>query len=1466
MAYGGALSEVKRMPASDVEKSEIISKLNEHRKSLIGDIDTSHCEEQRPTDEVIQEVIDRTFFDLVKTCQVQAVEESEEETNAANPGMTCHPNIVTGIKQEILPIMAEKSEDKENYVLTTDGAQYLDKLRKALEYKQEIENFVFNNHYSEDERREVLYTYIENILIPTRSLLLISMPDDMGELKSLYASLFPEFPKNLFEDYENLIILEIGPNSHKVPFFVKLKELNNDKATIEFNNLKRLALDIADLMETSTFGNYFRALRRSTILMMLSQIQFYDAISGKESEITIPRSCGSALNGNMPTKLLHEYDQNKEYGTTLVTNIIQDYRLAYNDESSLLEEFYNSVQNVDIDPIYDAFGQITPFEELRNSEIALGMKNSELSHQTKLDDIAHYDKILGMLDQKVQALYDEGDMYRYSYNRGQIVDRDYIGLEIWKQITAIPEEGEVYKFEKDGVETTFTPSWDNLSVYLANYMKRKKSGNIEEVISQDIKSKLESNTVRIDLPVLYGSPVWRQWALGKIAFAFEEIASDEVPRDIVEMFENFCIIHKTRNGNNLCDLPLTTENEENFFSEMASKLALYRNSNNYVPLDRLEEDDMPKLWPIFQALWHTSYFDQYRSMSEYEFLMAQLYAGNPWARLRLGYLIADEELREQPRHYEMGYDSRLFGLGKVPNKEGQCFNAAMIEEISKFNSIGRITGLKNTLNLHYGETLLKRREINSLWEGIRDEVEERGKHLFTTKRSDNKEYHQVISKVAERTIVDKASLDSVKSNIGNLNLDERAKAEIEEIFQTERGKRGDFFMGLYRLRGDMDRQLEYYTNYLSENDISVDTDIKFEFVRLDNLIKNAVYKSLLRESAVNRRAAMINQLDEVCQFAPDNHDELKTFFYMTAKAQNEINEITGRPAVPEEVLERIEAWTPGEKWSLAAGLFAGVVGIGAFIVASACTASIICGIAGAAALSAVFIQGGLAVYEYRKFTAAKTHTSRILKMEELGLTDRDNYKKMKHGWFMMAFEIVSIFPMLGPSLRGLELGGRMIKGLPVLYKSGMRSYKEVLTASHEMADIRYALAVLKRGLSEEDLAKISRLEKELAEEIEEVMTQKQAGLISRRVMMQKVSELHSSYMTRIKKIGDDFMKMLDDEVISMTQREVDDLTIFQLKNYHKNLDNFKREFQGVSGKKLTNAIDRMENKIESATGVRKWFMRMRSEHLFKFKETIVKVQNNLDEALANGKSVEDFMRENLDDLNIIYTKRPFELKTLPHMLTGQGATHGMEFGMARFEQSFGGLADSLLTKKIFQARDRVSFEAVTRESKVTLDLPEVAGSVKAYKVIRQFNMKVTSLLDEMNTPGKLAIQMPQRTRIMTEYQGLQDEATRAAFAVLTKHQKANGTYTIGRRTYTLDEATVKRVLFNPRNTADEVLAERLWGAIDIEKVFDIKPLGNLAHEMARSLSNYGSINQYMDFLSACRVLIMKAKPEVVDFI
>ena len=157
----------------------------------------------------------------------------------------------------------------------------------------------------------------------------------------------------------------------------------------------------------------------------------------------------------------------------------------------------------------------------------------------------------------------------------------------------------------------------------------------------------------------------------------------------------------------------------------------------------------------------------------------------------------------------------------------------------------------------------------------------------------------------------------------------------------------------------------------------------------------------------------------------------------------------------------------------------------------------------------------------------------------------------------------------------------MIKGLPVLYKSGMRSYKEALTASHEMADIRYALAVLKRGLSEEDLAKISRLEKELAEEIEDVMTQKQAGLISRRVMMQRVSELHSGYMTKIKKIGDDFMSMLDDEVIRMTQREVDDLTIYQLKNYHKNLDNFKREFQGVSGKKLTNAIDRMENKIES---------------------------------------------------------------------------------------------------------------------------------------------------------------------------------------------------------------------------------------------------------------------------------------------
>lgn len=1469
LAYGGPLSRIKRMPAQQAEKSEILASLFNHKKALIGHVDTSHCLESSPADEnAVEAVIDRSFFELINTCREQDREEADQPEANASSLQTCHPNVETGIKQAILPVMAEKSEEEKDYILTRDGSEYIGQLRNFTQLKSMVETYVFNTGYAENDRREVLYSYIENVVIPTREILLISMPDDLGELSSLYASLFPQFPKNLFSDYEILVELELGPNSQNVPFFVKLKEVDNTKATIVFNNLKRLSVDIASLMESATYDNYFRALRRSTLLMMFSQIQFYDAISGKESKIEIPQSCQNPLNGNMPSRLVHGYDENREFGDTLVTNIIQDYKLAYTDESHHLEEFYNSVQNVDIDPIYDAFGQITPFEELRNSEIALGNLSTGLGDDVKIDDIAHYEKVLSMLNQKVQNEYDKGDLYRYGYNRGQEIERDYIGLEVWNQITSVPEEGEVYTFEKNGSEVSFTPSWDNLSTYLANYLKRKKTGNIEEAISSNIRSTLQNNRVRIDFPALYGSPVWRQWALSKVAYAFDDVASSEVSQGVRSVFETFCHFHQNSlsNTTNICLKSLDTNEEDNLFAHMAERLAPFRNSNNYVPLDRLEELGMVQLWPFFHALWETEYFAENRTLNEYDFLMAQLYAGNPWARLRLSYLVAQEELAEQPNHYNFVYESRLFGLSQVPNREGQCFQAAMIEENNKFRSIGRITGLDSKLNLNYGESLLKRREIESLWEGIRDEVDERGKHLFTTKRNNQTPYYQVIGRINNKTIVDQDALDSLNSALGNLNLDSTARAEIREIFNSERGLRSDFYMGLYRLRGNMNEQLEYYTNYLQENDIVLDEDIKFEFVRVDNLIKNAVYKSLLREAAEKRRAMMITQLDEVCKFSPDNHDEMKTFFYMTAKAQNELNELTGLPAVPEEVMDRIEAWTRGEKLSLAGGLFAGVVGVGAFIVASACTASIICGIAGAAALSAVFIQGGLAVYEYRKFTAAKGHTARILKMEELGLTDRNNYKKMKHGWFMMAFEIVSIFPMLGPSARGLELTGRMIKGLPVLYKSGLKSYKEVLTASHEMADIRYALSVLKRGLSEEDLARISRLEKELADEIEEVMTQKQAGLINRTTMMQRVAALHDTYMTRIKSIGNNFLRQLDDEVVRLSQREIDEMVVHQLKTYHRNLDNFKREFVGVSGKKLERAVSRMENEIENASGVRKWFMRMRSEHLYKYRDTITKVQQNLDQAISQNKSVEVFMRENLDDLNYIYTKRPFEAKTLPHMFFGQGATNSMEFGIGRAEQAVGGLADSLLTKKIFQARDRVSFEAITRQAKTTIDLPETAGSIKTYKVFRQFNMKVMQRVEELNRPGAIGIQMPERTAILTHYQSLQEEATREAWSVLRRHQKADGTYRIGRTSYDLNEETVRRVLFNPRSIDDEVLAERLWASMDVDKVLGLENLDELAHVAARSLSNYGNINEYMDFLSALKVLVMKRKPEVVDFI
>jgi hypothetical protein len=917
----------------------------------------------------------------------------------------------------------------------------------------------------------------------------------------------------------------------------------------------------------------------------------------------------------------------------------------------------------------------------------------------------------------------------------------------------------------------------------------------------------------------------------------------------------------TNEVHSICQRSLNPDDEGNLFDYIAGKLRPFNGTQNYIPLDRVEEMGIKDIWPFLYALWMTEYFSEFRTMSEYEFLMGQLYAGNPWARLRLGYLLAKEELSEQPEHFEFGYDSAFFGLSKVPDKESQCFSAAMIEENTKFNIIGSITGLSRSLDLNYADKLLGHREIDSLWEDIRQEVHDKGKQLFNEQRDDQYAYYQLMDKINNHTIADRAAYREVESIVGNIGLDERANSELESIYNSEEGLRGDFFMGLYRLRGNMDEQVSYYTNYLQENDISEDLDIKYEFTKLDNDIKKSIYKSLLRESALKRRAKLLEQLDQVCKFSPDNHDELKTFFYMNAKAQNQLNELTGLPAVPEEVMKRLEGWT-GEDWeNLRDGVLAGVLGIGAVIAATACTASVVCGVAAAAAAGAIFFQARLVVYEYQKMTESKIHTERIRRMEELGLTDIGNNRQMRHGWFMLAFEAVSIIPILGVSMRGAQIGGRLIKSLPVLRQAGLRGYKEAVTAANEMSDVRYAMTILKDGLSDQQLSALKVIEEKTAGEIKDVISQHNSGLISRIRMDELLHQIKNNFLNKAKTIGDDFLHQLDDITVTLSKEQVDELTATQITRYHGSLKNFSREFKAISGKKVEGAIARMEEKLPEAKGINAWFIKMRSEHLYQYRESIALVKKNLEEAMASGKSFDDFVRENIGDLTNIYARAPFKKRTLPHMILVQGANHGTEFGLGRSQQLLGGVADSLLTKKIFQARARLLVEIYRREAKAALDLPEIAGSLKTYKVFKAFNQKIVDRLGD--TASNLT--RAQRSEMLSKYKELQEAATREVWDSYLAKRGANGQFKIGNETYNLTEDQVKRILFSPRNIKEEVLAEKLWAQLDVHKILGMEELPEFAHLAAKNLSNYKNVGDYEDFLSALRVLVMKNKPEVVDF-
>lgn len=277
--------------------------------------------------------------------------------------------------------------------------------------------------------------------------------------KDFYNKLQPfmtaEFFNNLGQNEIGLITQ--GPNPGTTPFYMEAKKIPNGGYRLSFSETDIIRHDVLTLLKAPSSKNYVIALKWMTLHMMLSQVYLYETILGNKADLSIPNSCQTHFNGNLPAKFKFSYEEG--VGEQFLENILSSHGLTYKDDDSSYLDYY--IDNVSKDPTKEGYSGLVPFENYKNA-----LRSAEGSGPTALepnfDDISHFQTIMQFKIGEAQSSF-------RTKVKGQNVT--IAGYETFqKMLGEFPADEIAEITTKDGVEQIY-PGKQNLSPYLLELMQ-----------------------------------------------------------------------------------------------------------------------------------------------------------------------------------------------------------------------------------------------------------------------------------------------------------------------------------------------------------------------------------------------------------------------------------------------------------------------------------------------------------------------------------------------------------------------------------------------------------------------------------------------------------------------------------------------------------------------------------------------------------------------------------------------------------------------------------------------------------------------------------------------------------------------------------------------------------------------------------------------------------------------------------
>ncbi|GAB4406601.1 MAG: hypothetical protein OHK0056_05720 [Bacteriovoracaceae bacterium] len=1424
--------------------------------------------------------------------------ETPEEKN-----QKCEPKKQKGLVDRLVEQTMQDEKDgktPKNFSLEDPEVRKLH--QEAEFYLQEIRKYLADRSVDEEIRKALLVSYLDTVALPMRDLIVAKRSYMENEYDGIhfYESLLPDFPTNLFpeDDVAGREQITLGPNPSVEPFHLEIEEFKWGRSRLRYRPVEILQRDLLTLLKAPTSMNYVRGLKWMTLHMMLSQMFIYRAMLDDRGSIKVPNSCQKHLSGGLPPEW--KFKLNEDTGETYVDNLLANHGLIFSTNNYQFIEFY--LDNAGKNPLKDGFSGMMPFENYKAAQIALtsDVKSKILAPQ--LDDYTHFERGYQIRLQKVNEVYKQqtSSLLGLRKSRGYT----YLGSELMDKILAKPSEMQSFSYKNDkDEEISIAADRQNLSVYLAEYMQRNKIEFFEDVISRKIKADLQDNLVKIDFPSFYTASVWKQWAFNQLIEATAEAAADfdKSNNSYISSLNKTCQKFQNNSDSRIRSWCSNGKNEDRLKSILENLVVLYENGEN-LPLRKLTLNKFQEIYPFISDLWNnlrdfSSYLEEAKT-NEYDYLIDQMKVGNPWARLRLSYLVALEEMSD-------------YRAENMTQNRNYCFNRNTSVIVNKLKEAGRHLGLDRTLAPFHLDRLLDNDEKKFIWQEIVDSTEDGNSQLFSQEVNNKKTYDH-LDELSFKTLISKQSVDEAVRSMP-YRLSDKAQNVIDQNQENEVSKYGEFFSKMFDLRGQVEKQKKYFEDHAEEFGLESTYNSKMAFLMLDFQNKKPLFEELIRLAARKRLTKVQSELEEFCNLEPSDHEKFKTLFYSTTKAQNQLNQMAGLPSVPEAIMDKINSISPEEWTDMWLGIGSGLLGVAAIVIGGACTGVTggLCAPLGvammAAGVSAMGMQISLVSREFNRKIKADENEAYVNKMEDLGFALRDSSDSVSRSWFWTVFEGMCIIPLVGVVSRSASVGTKLSVvttktfvqntsrvGMKEAWRLAGQAGKTIVSE----ADVKFARYVLEFDSLAKSLGQIGddaavrmsqftktllgrgvpvKAAQEATENVTKIRMLFTQGKISAQTMAKMLGSVMDGLKTFVRGNGDEAVEYVSRVAVRETPEVIDRQTAKVVSRYFGQNPKGMLKLMKSYTKRVDKAVKVMA-KIEAKQGVISkvpvlgsvvnWARKLRVEHLAKYSTKFKEIESKLAQVAAKGGDLELFVKENMDDLTDLFINIPMRKRELPYIMLLQGGPHIGGPLMGRRMPIVSAMADGIIMRKFFNARSRMIYESYKNTARSILGLPEVVASETVAQSIRAFTqgLEDSSVALSGAEAQKLSTELARFKDLMTKKISNHVGARIKRQDVLAKlnHQLFKNKNQVFREASSLTDEALKRILFSPESIQEEAFSRVLWNSMNVDELFELTEIGDISYRVIKELSNYKDVDGFERFMNALRVLVIHRDPGVVE--